>query len=93
MTTDATAPAGEAVPAGKLQIHPLAALTEAQFDNEIARNRRLMLAQQVYELTQLVGQQAQRMAELEAELAEYMHQADETDLAGYPQSDDTTGDT
>lgn len=81
MTTDAPAPAGIAVPPPALQIHPLAALAEAQFDNEIARNRRLMLAQQVYELTQLVAQQAQRMAELEAELA--THQ----------QSDDATGDT
>ena len=81
MTTDAPAPAGIAVPPPALQIHPLAALTEAQFDKEIDRNRRLMLAQQVYELTQLVGQQAQRMAELEAELA--THQ----------QRDDATGDT
>lgn len=81
MTTDATAPAGAAVPPTALQIHPLAALTEAQFDNEIARNRRLMLAQQVYELTQLVGQQAQQLDELRAE------------LAAHQQSDDTTGDT
>ncbi len=69
MTTDAPAPAGKAVPSPALQIHPLAALAEAQFDNEIARNRRLMLAQHVYELTQQVAQQAKRMAELEAALA------------------------
>lgn len=69
MTTDPKGPVGAAAPSDKVQIHPLAALSEAQFDNEMARHRRLMLAQQVYELTQLTGQQALRIEQLEAELA------------------------
>jgi len=68
MSSDANATAGEAVSPPKIQIHPLAALSEAQFDNEMARQRRLLLAQQVYELTQLTDRQAKRIAQLEAEL-------------------------
>lgn len=56
-------------PADTLQVHPLAALSEASFDNEIDRNRRLILAQQVYELTQTVAQQAEQITQLQAELA------------------------
>lgn len=68
MSSDANATAGEAVSSPKIQIHPLAALSEAQFDNEMGRQRRLLLAQQVYELTQLTDRQAKRIAQLEAEL-------------------------
>ncbi|MBZ9919099.1 hypothetical protein LB517_10800 [Mesorhizobium sp. BR1-1-12] len=52
----------------QVQVHPLAALTEATFDNEVHRNRRLVLAGDIHTLTQMVGERDARIKELEAEL-------------------------
>lgn len=68
MTPHPDASAAASAPSDKMQIHPLAALSEAKFDKEIDHHRRLMLAQRVYELTQLTEQQAKRIAQLEVEL-------------------------
>lgn len=60
----------------QVQVHPLAALSEATFDVEVARNRRLILSQQVYELSQMVTQKDERIKDLEAQLG--IHTASDT---------------
>lgn len=69
MTANPNAPVAASATSDKVLIHPSAALSEAKFDKEIDHHRRLMLAQRVYELTQLTEQQAKIIAELEAKLA------------------------
>jgi hypothetical protein len=72
----------------QVQVHPLAALSEANFDNEIARNRRLVLANDIHTLTQMIGERDERIKELEAELG--IHRASEvfrTTVAGDPASE------
>ncbi|MGB3536787.1 MAG: hypothetical protein WBA42_01370 [Mesorhizobium sp.] len=54
-----------------LQVHPLAALSEASFDNEVHRNRRLMLANNIHTLTQMVADRDQQIADLKQRLATY----------------------
>lgn len=54
-----------------MQVHPLAALQEATFDNDVHRNRRLILANDIYLLNQMVAERDARIAELEARLAVY----------------------
>lgn len=70
--TDPT-PASDAQPAqpGTAQVHPLAALQEASYDNEVHRNRRLILANDIYLLNQMVAERDARIAELEKRLATY----------------------
>ncbi|MBZ9852787.1 hypothetical protein LB566_03190 [Mesorhizobium sp. CA13] len=60
----------------QVQIHPLAALSEATFDCEVHRNRRLMLAGDIHTLTQMVAERDARIKELEAELGEYRIRGD-----------------
>ncbi|MFC3326198.1 hypothetical protein [Mesorhizobium cantuariense] len=64
----------------QVKVHPLAALSEASFDNEVHRNRRLVLASDVYTLTQMVAERDERIKAIEAELADY--RADSAVLAG-----------
>jgi hypothetical protein len=56
---------------GTIQVHPLAALSEASFDNEVHRNRRLMLANDIHTLTQMVADRDAQIADLKQRLATY----------------------
>lgn len=56
---------------GTMQVHALAALSEASFDNEVHRNRRLMLANEIYTLTQMVADREREIADLKRRLATY----------------------
>lgn len=55
----------------QVQVHPLAALSEASFDNEVHRNRRLMLANDIHTLTQMVADRDAQIADLKRRLATY----------------------
>lgn len=56
---------------GTMQVHSMAALSEASFDNEVHRNRCLMLANDVYKLTQMVAERDAQIADLKQRLATY----------------------
>lgn len=67
-----------------IQVHPLAALQEATFDNDTARNRRLILANDIYILTQQLAERDTKIAELEARLAVYEPPEDATPETDQP---------
>jgi hypothetical protein len=56
---------------GTIQVHLMAALSEASFDNEVHRNRRLMLANEIHILTQMVADRDAQIADLKLRLATY----------------------
>jgi hypothetical protein len=67
-----TEPAPSPLPQpGTMQVHPMAALSEASFDNEVHRNRRLMLANDIHTLTQMVADRDAQIADLKQRLATY----------------------
>lgn len=56
---------------GRQSVHPLAALQGAAYDNEVARNRRLVLANDIHSLTQIVADRDATIADLKQRLAVY----------------------
>ena len=61
----------ESAAPGTVHVHPMAALSEASFDNEIHRNRRLVLANDIHTLHQIVADREAQLADLKQRLAAY----------------------